>query len=230
MFIRMALWGYTGRMGYVVASLAQERVNALTHGLGALLSVVGLVVLLRTSAQIGDPSIVVGLAVFGGAMIFLYLASFLYHGFRKSGVKHLFQIFDHIGIFLLIAGTYTAFALTTLRNGPGLILLIVVWAIAIPGIVMKALFVNRWPALSLAVYLLMGWLICLVWGPLVHAGSPSLLGFLVAGGVSYTLGTIFFVLGNRWGWFHPVWHVFVLGGTVCHFFAVMAALSAAQIY
>ena len=203
-------------------TLDHERVSALTHGFGAVLAVVGLVILLVAASHGSDPWVVVGFAVFGGSMVFLYLASFFYHWFQGSGLKHVLHIFDHIGIFVLIAGTYTAFALSVLRNGPGWFLVTIVWTVAILGIVMKVLFVSRWPALSLTLYLLMSWLICLVWGPLADAGKPNLTAFLMAGGLSYTVGTVFFVLGNRWGWFHPVWHLFVLGGTICHFFAILA--------
>ena len=206
----------------ILSTRRQELANALTHGVGAVLAVVGLVILMVVASGAGDPWTVAGFAVFGAAAIFLYVASTLYHGHSRAEIKHVLQIVDHIAIYVLIAGSCSAFALTVLRGVVGWSLFGAVWAIAAFGIVMKSLFIEKWPVLSLILYLVMGWLICLVWGPLADAGRPNLLAFLLAGGLAYTFGTVFFVLGNRWGWFHPVWHLFVLAGTICHFFAVLA--------
>jgi len=203
---------------------AQETANAITHGTGFGLSIAALILLVINAVDRGDAWHVVSYAIFGSSMVVLYLSSTLYHAFRPPRLKQVFEIFDHAAIFILIAGSYTAFALTLLRDGPGWWLFGAVWAIAAFGIVMEAVFLNRWPFITLAAYLAMGWLIVLVWGPLSKVASGTTIGFLLAGGLSYTAGTVFYALGRRWGWFHAGWHLFVMGGTACHFFSAIAAL------
>jgi hemolysin III len=201
-----------------------EIANAITHGLGAALSVAALVILVAAATARGDGWYVTAYAVFGASAFFLYMASTLYHAIQAPRAKRVFEIFDHGAIFVLIAGSYTAFALTILRSSVGWWLFGAVWAIAAAGIVVEALFLNRWPFATLAGYLSMGWLIVLVWKPLNEYGSPAMVGWLFAGGACYTLGTVFYALGRKRGWFHPAWHLFVLGGSACHFFAALAAL------
>jgi hemolysin III len=207
-----------------VFTAAQELGNALTHGLGAALSIAAIVALVTAAAARGDAWHVASYAVFGSSMLLLYLSSCLYHAFRPSRLKRIFEIFDHAAIFVLIAGSYTAFALTALRSGPGWWLFGAVWGIAAFGIVMETLFLNRWPFVTLFAYLAMGWLIVLVWEQFSRAVPPASAAFLLAGGLSYSAGTAFYALGRRWGWFHVGWHVFVIGGTACHFFAALYAL------
>lgn len=205
-------------------TLGQEIANAITHGTGAALAIAGLVVLVVAAASRGTVWHVVAYAVFGVSMVLLYMSSTLYHAFQKQRVKKIFEKFDHAAIFVLIAGTYTAFALTILRSSVGWWLFGAVWAIAAFGIVMETVFINRWPWLTLGIYLAMGWLIVLVWGPFMAHATPMVRTLIIAGGLSYTVGTIFYALGRRHGWLHPGWHLFVIGGTVCHFFSVLAAL------
>jgi hemolysin III len=205
-------------------TLAQEIANALTHGTGAALAIAGLVVLVVAAATRGTVWHVVAYTIFGASMVLLYMSSTLYHAFQKPKVKKIFEKFDHAAIFVLIAGTYTAFALTLLRSSVGWWLFGAVWAIAVFGIIMETVYINRWPWLTLGIYLAMGWLIVLVWGPFMTYAPPLVQTLIIAGGASYTVGTIFYALGRRYGWFHPGWHLFVIGGTVCHFFSVMAAL------
>ncbi len=202
----------------------QELVNALTHGLGALLAIAALVILVAAAARRGTAWHVAAYAVFGTSMVTLYLASTLYHAAREPRVKRVLEKFDHGAIYILIAGSYTAFALTILRGSAGWWLFGLVWAIAIGGILMESLFLNRWPYLSLLAYLAMGWLIVLVWDPLLRVAPPQMLFFLLAGGILYSLGTVFYALGRRIPWVHPVWHLFVIAGTVSHFFSALAAL------
>jgi hemolysin III len=209
--------------GHVV-TISQEIANAVTHGLGVLLSIAGLVILVVQAARFGDAWHVVSYAVFGTSMILLYLASTLYHSIQAPPIKRVFEIFDHAAIFVLIAGSYTAFSLTLLRGGSGWWIFGIVWAIAAFGIVMEALFLDRWPFLTLGIYLAMGWLIVFVWKPLSLIAPPATIAFLIAGGLSYTVGSIFYALGRRRGWYHTGWHLFVIGGTACHFFAALAAL------
>jgi hemolysin III len=192
--------------------------------LGAILSVVGLVILVYNATRRGTAWHVVSFAIFGSSMIALYMSSTLYHAFREPRIKRIFEIFDHATIFVLIAGSYTAFALTVLREGPGWWLFGAVWAIAAFGIVMEALFLNRWPLITLAAYLAMGWLIALVWRPFKESAPGPAVALLLAGGLCYSFGTVFYVLSRRWGWYHIAWHVFVLGGTACHVFSALALL------
>jgi len=207
-----------------VFSAAQETGNAITHGMGAGLSVAALIVLVINAVNQGTAWHVVSYTIFGTSMVVLYLSSTLYHAFRAPRLKRVFEIFDHAAIFILISGSYTAFALTLLRDGPGWWLFGAVWAIAAFGIVMESVFLNRWPFITLAAYLAMGWLIVLVWGPLSRVATGATLAFLLAGGLSYTVGTIFYALGRKWGWFHTVWHLFVMGGTACHVLSALYAL------
>ena len=208
------------------ATAEQEVGNAVTHGIGLGLAVAALVVLVASAAARGSAWHVAAFAVFGSSMVLLYLASTLYHSAREPARKRLFEIFDHAGIFVLIAGSYTAFALTVLRAGSGWWIFGTIWAIAAFGIVMEALFLNRRPILTLLAYLAMGWLIVFVWNGLVRSAPLRSIAFLAAGGLSYTFGTVFYALGRRWGWFHLAWHLFVIGGTACHVFSALALLPA----
>lgn len=202
----------------------QEFANALTHGIGAALSIAGLAVLVVQAALKGGAWHVVSYSIFGLSMIALYLASSVYHAAGSTALKKLLQKFDHSAIFVLIAGTYTAFALTILRDGPGWWLFGAVWAVAILGIVMETVFLNRWPILTLLSYLAMGWMIVLVWKPFSKAAPAETIGLLIAGGLAYTAGTVFYALGKRRAWFHVAWHLFVMAGTALHFFSALAAL------
>ncbi len=205
-------------------SYAQEAGNAITHGLGAALAVAGLVILVVSAAARGDAWYVAAYSIFGASMVTLYLASTLYHATRAPKLKRILEIFDHAAIFVLIAGSYTAFALTILRHGPGWWIFAAVWSIAAFGITMETLFLNRWPVVTLLAYLAMGWMIVLIWKPFVASAPGLTTVLLIAGGLSYTVGTIFYALGRKWGWFHIGWHLFVIGGTVCHFFSALAAI------
>lgn len=205
-------------------SYAQETGNAVTHGIGAALAVAGLVILVANAAARGDAWYVAAYSIFGASMVALYMASTLYHAARVPKLKKALEILDHAAIFVLIAGSYTAFALTILRHGPGWWLFGAVWAIAAFGITMETLFLNRWPAVTLFAYLAMGWMIVLVWKPFSAAAPRITSVYLIAGGLSYTVGTIFYALGRKWGWFHIGWHLFVIGGTVCHFFSALSAI------
>ncbi|MDX9897909.1 MAG: hemolysin III family protein [Spirochaetia bacterium] len=208
------------------ATPQREIGNAITHGLGTVLSVPALIILIIMARTHGDAWYVVSYAIFGSSMLFLYLASTLYHATTSPKPKRTLEKLDHIGVFVLIAGSYTAFSLTILRNSVGWWVFGAVWAIAIFGSVIESLFLNRWPLATLGAYLAMGWLIILVWKQLSTVGSASMLTFLLAGGACYTIGTIFYSLGRRWGGFHIAWHLLVIAGTVCHFFSALAALPA----
>jgi hemolysin III len=196
-----------------------EFLNTLTHGIGAAASLVAGVVLIVFAALYGNAWQIVGASVFVAALVFLYSASSLYHGTLRPALKARLQVLDHSAIYVLIAGTYTPFTLVTL-NGPwGFSLLGVVWGLALLGIVFKWFFTGRYELFSTLLYVLMGWLIVVAAKPLLAGISAWGLAWLVAGGLSYTVG-VFFYLNRRLPYAHPIWHLFVLLGSLCHFVAV----------
>jgi hemolysin III len=193
--------------------------NAITHGVGAVFALVGAVYLIVVSTR-GDAWLVVSCSIYGGTLILVYLCSTLYHSLVRTRARHVFHVLDHSAIYFLIAGTYTPFMLVSMRGRVGWTLLGLVWALAIGGVIFKSLAVGRFPAASATVYLLMGW--CIVFGlkPLLHAVSLHGMMWLAAGGLAYTLGILFFA-NDRLRYFHALWHVFVMGGSVAHYFAVL---------
>jgi hemolysin III len=201
-------------------SLGEEIANSVTHGVAALASVAALPILLVVAVARGDRWQVVGGAIFGSTLVMLYLASTLYHALPHRRAKRVFRVLDHSAIYLLIAGTYTPFALGALRGPWGWSLLGAVWTLAALGIITKATLGFRFPRLSIAVYVAMGWLALIAVQPLLaHVGLAGLM-WLLAGGLCYTAGVVFFAWERlRYG--HMVWHLFVAAGSVCHFFAVL---------
>jgi len=201
----------------------EEIANAITHGLGALLAIAALVLLIVFAAIKGTTWHVVSFSIFGATLVLLYTASTLYHSLTHKSAKNLFNKFDHMAIYLLIAGTYTPFCLVALHGWIGWTLFGIVWSSAILGVVMKSFHTGKKQLLSTILYVIMGWVVLLAIQPLYHAISFTSFLLLIAGGVSYTLGTIFFIKdGIRF--FHSIWHLFVLGGSVLHFFSVMSLL------
>lgn len=198
----------------------EEIANAVTHGIGALLALAALVVLVILAATRGTVWHVVSFSVFGSTLVLLYFSSTLYHSITHARAKHIFHKFDHISIYLLIAGTYTPFCLTVLRGWVGWTVFGVVWGCAILGTVIKAITVGKHVKLSTLLYVLMGWVILLAFKPLWEAMTFEGLALLVAGGLSYTAGTIFF-LRDHLKYNHSAWHFFVIGGSVLHFFSVL---------
>ena len=201
----------------------EEVINAITHGIGALLAVAGLVILVVLSSIEGTPWHIVSFAIFGSALVILYAVSTLYHGFTNTKLKSLFRKFDHMAIFLFIAATYTPFCLTVLNGWIGWSLFGVVWAFGISGIVLKVFATGRYERLSTAIYVAMGWVVILFIKPVYTATSVEGFVFLMIGGALYSIGVIFFVK-DKVRYFHGVWHVFVLGGSFFHFFAVLTLL------
>lgn len=204
-------------------TLGEEIANAITHGIGALLAIAALVALVVLAALHGTVWHIVSFSVFGATLVLLYFASTLYHGITHVRAKHLFHKFDHISIYLLIAGTYTPFCLTALRGPLGWSIFGIVWACAAAGAVVKSISVGTRVRLSTVLYVLMGWLILIAVRPLYLALSSAGFCLLIAGGISYTLGTLFFIRHHA-KYNHSVWHVFVLGGSVLHFFSVLTLL------
>ena len=201
-------------------TLGEEIAHSVTHGIGVILSVAGLVVLVTLAALRGNAWHVVSSSIFGATLIFLYTASTLYHSITHPGAKRVLRVFDHSAIFLLIAGTYTPFTLVSLRGGWGWTLFVAVWGLALVGIVYKITAKNRFRLLSVLLYLGMGWLVLVAIEPMVTTVPIPGLILLLAGGLCYTLGLIFYVWRSL-PYSHAVWHVFVLAGSICHYFAVL---------
>lgn len=201
-------------------SAAEEVANSLTHGAGLLLGVAALVLLVVFASRSGSAIRIVACAVYGTTLVLLYGASTLYHALPPGRGKRVFGILDHAAIFLLIAGTYTPFTLVTLRGGWGWSLFGAIWGLAAVGVVIEAVSRGRARRLQLVLYLGMGWAIVAAARPLIIQLPPGGLLLLLVGGLAYTFGVVFFVW-RRLPFHHAVWHVFVLGGSVCHFFAVL---------
>ncbi|RID82155.1 hemolysin III family protein [Peribacillus asahii] len=198
----------------------EELVNAITHGIGVLLSIAALVFLIIYAAQQGTAWHVTSATIYGVSMLLLYASSTLVHSFPEGKVKDLFEIFDHSAIYIFIAGTYTPIMLLVIKGALGWTLLGIVWGVAVIGVVFKAFFVKKFLFISTILYIAMGWLIVLAWEPLTTALPSEGIQLLVAGGLLYTFGAIFYVW-RAFPFHHAVWHIFVLAGSVAHFFAVL---------
>lgn len=199
----------------------EELANALTHGAGFVASLIGLPILVLAAADRGEREALIGASVFGAALVALYAASTLYHAVSRPALKQRLRLLDHSAIYLLIAGTYTPFTLGVLRGRWGWTLFGIVWTMAALGILFKVLFGSgAWSKLSTGMYVAMGWMAIIVIKPLIAAMDATGLVLLVAGGLLYTGGVVFYVDRTR-SWTHPVWHLFVLGGSICHYFAVL---------
>ena len=201
-------------------SSREEVANSISHGLGLLLALVAWPVLVLAAIEMGNMRFLVGLSVFGGTMVLLYLASTLYHWISHESWKALFRVFDHTAIFLLIAGTYTPFALGVLRGPWGWSLLAIVWTLAIIGITLKLNKRTRHSRITIVLYVIMGWLAVVAVKPMVMLIPVPGILLIFAGGLAYTGGLAFFA-AQRIRYNHFIWHLFVLTGTTCHFFAVL---------
>ncbi len=201
-------------------TVGEEIANSLTHGVGAVLGIAGLVVLVTLAALHGDVWHVVSCSIYGGAMVVLYTASTLYHGVTAPRAKRVLQVVDHSAIFLLIAGTYTPFTLVSLRGPWGWSIFGTVWGLAAAGIILEIAFPRRWPALALTLYIAMGWVVVVAVKPLLAVLPTGGLVLLVLGGLAYT-GGIGFYAWKKLPYGHAIWHLFVLAGTILHFFAVL---------
>lgn len=198
----------------------EEIANAITHGVGAVLSIVGLTLLIVLSSLEGTPWHVISFTIYGVTMLLLYVSSTLVHSFPEGKVKDLFEIFDHSSIYLFIAGTYTPFLFIAVKGTTGWTLFGIVWGIALAGIVFKAFFVKKFLFISTILYVFMGWMIVFAWDSLTQNIAHQGIVLLVVGGVLYTIGAVFYVW-RGFRFHHMIWHMFVLGGTVLHFLAII---------
>ncbi len=201
-------------------NVIEELANGITHGIGLALSVVGLIALVVLSILRGSAWHIAGCTTFGVTLVLLYAASTLYHSFHTPGLKRILKILDHAAIYLLIAGTYTPFTLVNLRGFWGWTLFALVWGLSVFGIAWKFFHVDRFQLVSTLTYIAMGWLALIAIKPLLAAVPLSGIMWLVAGGLFYTIGASFLAL-KRVPYHHAIWHVFVMAGSICHYFAVM---------
>lgn len=211
----------TSRAAARIQSRAEEAANSISHGIGFVASLAGTPFLMVQAVKDGDAGVVVAAALFSASMIILYLASTLYHALPGGKAKQVFRVIEHSAIYLLIAGTYTPFTLGILRGAWGWSLFGTVWVIAGIGIMLKAFGKAGHPVLSTSLYLLMGWLVVVAAVPMTEKIAPAGGLLLIAGGLSYTVGVVFFALDSRLKYGHFIWHLFVLAGTACHYFAVL---------
>ena len=198
----------------------EEVLNAVTHGIGVLLSSAALVIMVFTAAVNGkSSSVITGLAIFGSTSIILYLMSALYHSLSKTKARDVFKVFDHSAIFILIAGTYTPIVITV-GGGWGWTLFGIVWFLTITGIVLEVIFKSKVKKISMSIYLAMGWIVIIAWNPILNSLHSGFVKWLIAGGLFYTGGVIFYIMPGK-KYFHVLWHFMVLAGTVMHFFGVL---------
>jgi len=198
----------------------EEVANCATHGVGLALSLAGFVALVALAVAHGDAWHIASCGVYGASLVALYLASTLYHGARAPRAKQLFQALDHCGIYLLIAGTYTPFTLVTLRGPWGWTLFGLVWGLALAGIIFRVVFGGRYRPLAVASYVMLGWLCVVAVKPILELVPLGALAWIAAGGLAYTTG-VFFFAARRIPHHHAIWHLFVLGGSICHYVAVL---------
>lgn len=201
-------------------SLMEEILNAATHGIGVVLSVAAAIVLIVCAAIYGNVWHVVSFSIYGATLFILYLFSTLYHSFQKQKVKAVFRVLDHSAIYLLIAGTYTPFALVSLHGKLGWIIFGIIWGLAVIGIILKASFINRFKIISTITYVLMGWVIVFAFKPLALKLSAQGVWWLVLGGILYSVGAVFYSI-KKIPYNHAVFHLFVLGGSACHFMCIL---------
>lgn len=197
----------------------EERINVYTHAFGFLLSIAGLIILVMRASALGSIKHIFSFSVFGASLIFLYAASTLYHSAKHPKTRYILNILDHASIYVLIAGTYTPFALITLQNSGGINLFYVIWGIALAGIIFKVFFIGKFRLLSTVLYVAMGWLVVFDIKPLVNALPLWGLIWLFGGGIFYTLGAIIFGL-DRLKYNHAIFHLFVLAGSFSHFVSI----------
>jgi hemolysin III len=201
-------------------SLGEEIANSITHGTGVGLSIAALVILVVFAAKLGDAWKVVGFSIYGAMLIFMYMSSTLYHAFHQPTLKRFFRILDHSSICLLIAGTYTPITIGVMRGGWGWTLFGLIWGFTLLGINLQIFAMHKLKWMSTLMYVLMGMLIVIAIKPLLQKAPAGLLPWMLVGGACYLIGIIFYIW-RKLPWHHPIWHLFVLAGSICHFFGML---------
>jgi hemolysin III len=201
-----------------------EKLNSITHLVGAVLALVGFGVLLTISIQEQNPLLIISFTIFGFTLVLLYTMSTLYHSFHPPKLKRIFQKLDHVSIYLLIAGTYTPYMLVSLREYNGLIILTLIWVLAVIGLLLDIFIPKRIEWLQVLIYLVMGWICTLNYSDLQAVFPTAAVVWLTVGGMAYTVGIVFYVLDNlkKLRHAHGIWHLFVLSGSICHFISIVA--------
>lgn len=198
----------------------EEIANSITHGIGVILSIAALVILIVYSSLNGNVWHIVSFTIFGITMVMLYTSSTMLHSLPKGKAKDVFEVLDHSSIYFFIAGSYTPYLLVVIQGAKGWTFFGIIWGLAIAGTVFKAFFVKKFLFFSTLLYILMGWLIIFLWNPLVESLHPNGIMLLVIGGICYTVGAVFYVW-RAFTYHHALWHLFVLAGTIAHFFSVL---------
>lgn len=201
-------------------TMGEEIANSIAHGVGAALSTVALIILVVFASLKGDPWKIVSFSIYGTSLVLLYSSSTFYHSFTNRTAKRLFHIFDHVFIYVLIAGTYTPITLVTMRGTWGWTIFGSIWGLAILGIIFKIFLLGKWKILSVVFYLLMGWLIIIALRPMLTMIPKGLAVFLFIGGIFYTFGIVFYAW-KKMPYSHFIWHLFVLAGSTSHFFGFL---------
>lgn len=209
---------------YREQSLGEEIANSITHGIGAALSIAALVLLVVFASKYGDPWRIVSFSIYGSTLIILYTSSTLYHSLTNVRVKRFFKILDHSSIYLLIAGTYTPITLVSMRSPWGWTIFGLIWAMAIGGIVAKIFLIDKYKIVSALLYVAMGWLVVIAYKPMLQMVPQGLIIWLLIGGICYTFGLIFYAI-KKVPYFHFIWHLFVLAGSITHFFGILLHLT-----
>lgn len=202
-------------------TLGEEIMSAIVHGIGALLSLVALIICVAVSASHNSTVGMISSVIYGVTLIILYMMSTMYHSLAVNNAKRVFRIIDHCSIFLLIAGTYTPFTLVALEYPLGITLFLIIWSVAILGIVLNAINLKKYKVISIIGYLILGWIIILCYNPLKEAIDFSGILLLIAGGIVYTIGAVFYGAGKKIKYFHPIFHMFVLAASILHFLAIV---------
>ncbi len=210
----------TSKKNVKIYTRGEEIANSITHGIGAALSIAGLATMVVLAVIYGDVWKIVSVSIYGSTLIMLYLASTFYHSFQKPEIKRFFKILDHAAIYFLIAGTYTPFALVSLRGGWGWSLFGVIWGLAITGIILKVIFIQKFKKLSLVLYILMGWICVIAIKQMLIAVPIAGMIWLFIGGLFYTVGVVFYT-NKKIPYSHAIWHLFVLAGSICHYFSIL---------
>lgn len=205
-------------------SRGEEIINSITHGIGVVLSIVGLVYLIQQALNLGTTWHLISFTIYGASLVLLYLASTLYHGIPVTSWKEGLNMFDRSAIYILIAGTYTPFLLNNLRGSVGWWMFAVIWGLTFFGLTISLGLLPKLRRASVVLYLVMGWLVVLAGGKLFHSLNPNSIAWLLAGGISYTVGVVFY-LWRRLPYNHAIWHLFVLGGSISHYFSVLGLLA-----
>ncbi len=205
-------------------TLGEEIANSITHGIGAALSIAALVLLVAFASQHRDAWQIVSFSIYGVSLIALYLSSTLYHAFTNEKAKHFFRIMDHSCIFLLIAGTYTPPTLIAMRGSWGWTIFTLIWVMAVGGLIFETINIGKYKFISVSIYMAMGWLAIIAFKPMLATLPPGMFKWFLIGGLFYTSGIIFYIW-KKVPYNHAIWHMFVLGGSITHFFAILFYLA-----